>query len=583
MLMPQEIAALGAAAALRARQGEGACVAELAKLAASGVLESHDIADAVRASGDVPGVVLGTMAEHQPFVRAAVVAEAAKALGLSSKRDAEALGKALEDLEKAMQPGHDVHTASQAIADSLMAQQRRDNLSMAEDARRTWLKAVGDAVPKAARGELSYEECVRQVVETMARRGVKVIDYRSGIRVSPDVAARRHIVTQVQQAASSRSFEASEAMGEGLVFVSSHVGARPSHREWQGKPYACHGPLTIDGVTYDDLADATGYGTAGGLCGANCRHSFGPWLHWQEPRWSATPDEDAGLDPDEAYKATQAQRANEREIRAQKLRADALRGAGQDDSEARLALGRAQARQRKLLADNHWLKRRPERERAYGAGGRAVDVKPLKKASEAAVEEKFISSKAMGTAFDVSRHAVNGNAYREKYVTGLGVGKKAGMQLYADAREILRETDGTAFERITAVSAKSGRRITDSFSADPHEFKANLTDRQRTLIAKEEGGVILLHNHPGSSLPSPADIISASDANVAASVIACHDGTVYKLTCDEPGIGEIYNRLRDMVKRSAPWESNANIIENKAMDMLYEENGAERWFKVEKL
>lgn len=261
-----------------------------------------------------------------------------------------------------------------------MAQQRRDNLSMVEDARRTWLKAVGDAVPKAARGELSYEGCVRQVVEAMARRGVKVIDYRSGRRVSPDVAARRHIVTQVQQAAASKSFEASEAMGEGLVYVSSHVGARPSHREWQGKPYACHGPLTIDGVTYEDLADATGYGTAGGLCGANCRHSFGPWLHWQKPRWSDTPDEDAGLDPDRAYKATQAQRANEREIRAAKLEADALREAGQDDSAARLRLGRAQASQRKLLADNSWLKRRPERERAYGTGGKAVDVKLLKKA-----------------------------------------------------------------------------------------------------------------------------------------------------------------------------------------------------------
>lgn len=378
MLTPQEIAALGAAVAVRARQGEGACVAELARLAASGVLEGLDLADAVGTSGMVPGVVLGALAGHQAFVRSSVVLEAARALGLSSERDAAALRVALDDLEKAMQPGHDVRTASQAIADSLMAQQRRDNLSMAEDARRTWVAAVSDAVPRAARGELSYEGCVRQVVESVARRGVKVIDYRSGVRVSPDVAARRHIVTQVQQAAASRSLEASEAMGEGLVFVSSHVGARPSHREWQGRPYACHGPLTVDGVTYEDLADATGYGTAGGLCGANCRHSFGPWLHWQGPRWSATPDEDAGLDPDQAYRATQAQRANERAIRQAKLEADALREAGQDDTEARLRLGRAQASQRRLLSENGWLKRRPERERAYGTGGRAVSVRPLR-------------------------------------------------------------------------------------------------------------------------------------------------------------------------------------------------------------
>jgi hypothetical protein len=75
---------------------------------------------------------------------------------------------------------------------------------------------------------------------------------------------------------------------------------------------------------------------------------------------------------------TSLRSTNEREIRAQKLRADALRDAGQDDSEARLALGRAQARQRKLLSDHGWLKRRPEREAAYGKDGRAVSVRPLR-------------------------------------------------------------------------------------------------------------------------------------------------------------------------------------------------------------
>lgn len=56
---------------------------------------------------------------------------------------------------------------------------------------------------------------------------------------------------------------------------------------------------------------------------------------------------------------------------------ESLRAAGSDDSRARLALGRAQASQRRLLRDNSWLRRRPERERAYGKGGRAVDVRPL--------------------------------------------------------------------------------------------------------------------------------------------------------------------------------------------------------------
>jgi hypothetical protein len=63
---------------------------------------------------------------------------------------------------------------------------------------------------------------------------------------------------------------------------------------------------------------------------------------------------------------------------------ESLRAAGADDSRARLALGRAQASQRRLLRDNSWLRRRPERERAYGEGGRVVDVRPLRRSRNGA-------------------------------------------------------------------------------------------------------------------------------------------------------------------------------------------------------
>lgn len=695
MLSPEEIAAIGVQVALAARSTEGACVSELCKVAVKALADGPDLGRAVTASASVPGVIVGTIARHPYMSAPSVSKQVADALSRSAGRDASALGVSPDELAAALAPGHDPVTAADAVAANLKALAARDNLAMGEDARRTFVSAVSRWVPAASRGDMAYEECARRIVEECARRGVKVVDYASGRRTSIDVAARRHVVTQVQQAAASRSLAASASMGEGLVFVTSHVGARPSHREWQGKPFAAHGPLTVDGVTYQDLAEATGYGTPGGLCGANCvvegtlvhgpevaaayrreysgevvtirtrrnhevtvtpnhpvlttegwvpahlihtgshvfsacmpdgvpvgvgpyendvpariedkfealgdtfgvhtllgsaadfhgdgvadgdvdvvlvdgglvgdgephggeqapddgllgaswlarlglavrpsdevgvgallspdgvvggcteglslvcrharesrphrgapvlggvsvlgeslaydhvprahadrdfvlchsglvepddlgvvklepspvgrkaelgeavandlpgdselgcdgferesfvvepdevvsvdvnpflrghvynlqtrngwyfansivthncRHSFGPWLHWQEPPYSRTPDEDAGLDPDEAYKATQAQRANEREIRAAKLEADALREAGQDDAAARLRLGRAQASQRKLLADHRWLKRRPERETAYGKDGRAVSVRPL--------------------------------------------------------------------------------------------------------------------------------------------------------------------------------------------------------------
>lgn len=388
MLSPEEIAAIGVQVALAARSTEGACVSELCKVAVKALADGPDLGRAVTASASVPGVIVGTIASHPYMSAPSVSKQVADALSRSAGRDASALGVSPDELAAALAPGHDPVTAADAVAANLKALAARDNLAMGEDARRTLVSAVSRWVPAASRGEMAYEECVRRIVEECAKRGVKVVDYASGRRTSIDVAARRHVVTQVQQAAASRSLAASASMGEGLVFVTSHVGARPSHREWQGKPFAAHGPLTVDGVTYQDLSEATGYGTPGGLCGANCSHSFGPWLHWQKPPYSHTPDEDAGLDPDEAYVATQAQRANERAIRQAKLEADALREAGQDDSAARLRLGRAQASQRKLLSDHRWLKRRPERETAYGKDGRAVSVRPLVKAKGKAAEKK---------------------------------------------------------------------------------------------------------------------------------------------------------------------------------------------------
>ena len=120
-------------------------------------------------------------------------------------------------------------------------------------------------------------------------------------------------------------------------------------------------------------------GALAGLREPNCRHSLAPYAPGRARRWSETPDEDAGHDPEGYYEATQAQRANERAIRAAKREAAALRAEGLDDAAARMRLARAPAAQRRLLAGHPTLARRPGRERAYGADGRQLDVRPLER------------------------------------------------------------------------------------------------------------------------------------------------------------------------------------------------------------
>ena len=54
------------------------------------------------------------------------------------------------------------------------------------------------------------------------------------------------------------------------------------HAKWQGKINSRSG----NDPKYPDFKKSTGYGTGAGLCGWNCRHTFGPYIEGSPPVWS---------------------------------------------------------------------------------------------------------------------------------------------------------------------------------------------------------------------------------------------------------------------------------------------------------
>ena len=99
-----------------------------------------------------------------------------------------------------------------------------------------------------------------------------------------------------------------DEMGVDLVIVSSHLGARPDHQLWQGKVYS------RTGNKYPDFVQSTGYGTVTGLCGANCRHNFSPYIEGMHNPYEHYDDEE-NL---KRYELEQRQRTLERRIRETK-------------------------------------------------------------------------------------------------------------------------------------------------------------------------------------------------------------------------------------------------------------------------
>lgn len=66
------------------------------------------------------------------------------------------------------------------------------------------------------------------------------------------------------------------------------------------------------------------------------------------------------------------------------------------------------------------------------------------------------------------------------------------------------------------------------------ESKANMNKQMKQLLEESEPETIIaIHNHPGSSVPSLADLITCVKRGYNFGLVACHDGKVYKYWVDK--------------------------------------------------
>ena len=132
-------------------------------------------------------------------------------------------------------------------------------------------------------GTFDYNSIIRKVTDEMTRSGVRSINYDSGISTRIDVAARRAILTGVNQVTSKINSDNMQKLDTEFVETSWHSTARPTHQVWQGRVFywdrANPNAEKIEaGVLYKSFIGETGYGEVDGFCGANCRHTFYPFI-----------------------------------------------------------------------------------------------------------------------------------------------------------------------------------------------------------------------------------------------------------------------------------------------------------------
>lgn len=110
-------------------------------------------------------------------------------------------------------------------------------------------------------GTFSYDTVLKRTVKELSASGIRTVDYATGYSSKAVVAARRAVMTGVNQLCGKINDKVADDLGTDVFEITYHSGARPSH--WWG------------GMVFNkkELESICGLGTVGGLEGANCRHN----------------------------------------------------------------------------------------------------------------------------------------------------------------------------------------------------------------------------------------------------------------------------------------------------------------------
>ena len=240
-------------------------------------------------------------------------------------------------------------------------------------------KTLDAAVYDIASGAFDYNSVLKRTVNTLAKSGIRTIDYASGHSSRLPVAVRRAVMTGLSQITGKIAEMDAEELGTEYFEIDWHEGARPSHRAWQGKVWS-----------KDELVSVCGLGTVTGLKGANCYHDYYPFLpgisermytdQWlaAQNRLEDTPRAYRGKGYT-AYEARQKQRQMEASMRAQRQKVRGLEAGGAAREDIVIAKARYQGQLAEYKQFSDAMKLKPHMERVYidGLGRIAPGRRPM--------------------------------------------------------------------------------------------------------------------------------------------------------------------------------------------------------------
>ena len=148
-------------------------------------------------------------------------------------------------------------------------------------------------------------------------------------------------------------------------------------------------------------------------------------------------------------------------------------------------------------------------------------------ALQSAVAEE--SHRGINRSTEIARSIIESPDYGRR-LSSVDTNSAVTKNIIEESRKILNHRNGTAYEDLMFIDINSGKyKVRTDFDV---ERKVAPSKQMKDMVKKADDYTIaVLHNHSGSTVPSPADIKTLVDRKHAYGVILCHDGSIYKYSC----------------------------------------------------
>nr|DAL14369.1 MAG TPA_asm: minor capsid protein [Caudoviricetes sp.] len=392
-------------------------------------------------------------------------------------------------------------------------------------------RTLDNGLMQIASGAVDYNTVLKKAVKTMTDSGLRTVDYASGWSNRVDVAVRRALMTGFNQVVAKVNEDNAEQLGTEYFEVSYHRGARPTHQVWQGRVYS-----------KKELETVCGLGTVTGLCGANCYHSYSPFIkgidtptYSEEELDRMNEDENAPKEYNgkeyTAYEAQQKQRQLETAMRADRQKIELLTQGGADYDTITGAKVRYFQRQDEYVKFSKAMGLPEQWERVTVNGKNALGSKLPKKAESVnkITAENVAKSGKSGIIKEKSKKPIT--PITDKAISCIpkvdieGYTEEQCLEIQKQHKELLKFSKEQNDNKEVAFVLKNdvSKMITEPIKGTDEKI-----DFGSALQGKD---LFVMHNHPRNSSYSLNDIIEfIKNDSIKTFTIVKNDGNIEVLT-----------------------------------------------------